>query len=80
MRADLVALFGLEPSGEDSPQTAVSLASALYTRWLRDVGVRVELPPGDSIELNPLLAATEAQLERRWDGRVKEITRGCYLE
>lgn len=66
--------------GDDSPETAVRLASALYARWLEAVGVRVALPPGALIELSPLLAATESQLRQRWDGRVREITAGCLLE
>jgi UDP-N-acetylglucosamine/UDP-N-acetylgalactosamine diphosphorylase len=66
--------------GDDSPATAVQLAHRNYVAWLRAAGVRVELPPGDLIEVSPLLAATRSQFLERWDGRADELTRGVYLE
>jgi UDP-N-acetylglucosamine/UDP-N-acetylgalactosamine diphosphorylase len=66
--------------GDDSPATAVELAHRQHVAWLEAVGVRVELPPGDRVEIDPLLAATRAQFLDRWDGRVSEVTSGCYLE
>jgi UDP-N-acetylglucosamine/UDP-N-acetylgalactosamine diphosphorylase len=66
--------------GPDSPATAVELASRLYAGWLRDAGVRVELPPGALIEVSPLYAATREQFLARWDDRVREVTGDLYLE
>ena len=66
--------------GDDSPATAVALASAQYARWLQKAGVRVELPAGASIEISPLFAATEAQFLARWDKRVASVTGDYYLE
>lgn len=66
--------------GDDSPATAVQLAHRNYVDWLGAAGVRVELPPGELIEVSPLLAATRSQFLERWDGRAGELTRGVYLE
>jgi UDP-N-acetylglucosamine/UDP-N-acetylgalactosamine diphosphorylase len=66
--------------GEDSPRTAVELAHRNYVEWLEAAGVRVELPPGELIEISPLLAATKAQFLERWNGRAAAIRRGMYLE
>jgi UDP-N-acetylglucosamine/UDP-N-acetylgalactosamine diphosphorylase len=66
--------------GDDSPATAVRLASDLYAGWLRKAGVRVELPAGASIEISPLFAATEAQFLARWDRRVAAVSGDYYLE
>jgi UDP-N-acetylglucosamine/UDP-N-acetylgalactosamine diphosphorylase len=66
--------------GDDSPATAVQLAHRNYVDWLRTAGVRVELPPGELIEVSPLLAATRSQFLERWDDRADELTRGVYLE
>ncbi|MCS6969980.1 MAG: UTP--glucose-1-phosphate uridylyltransferase [Planctomycetota bacterium] len=66
--------------GEDSPATAVRMASDLYARWLTKAGVRVALPPGALIEISPRFAATEAQFLARWDGRVRELSGPWYLE
>jgi UDP-N-acetylglucosamine/UDP-N-acetylgalactosamine diphosphorylase len=65
--------------GADSPATAVELAHRQYVQWLEAAGVRVELPPGARIEIDPLLAATRAQFLERWDGRLREVTGDCYL-
>jgi UDP-N-acetylglucosamine/UDP-N-acetylgalactosamine diphosphorylase len=65
--------------GEDSPASAVERAHRQYVEWLAAAGVHVELPPGELIEISPLLAATRAQFLERWDGPA-EITRGSYLE
>ena len=65
--------------GDDSPRTAVELASAQYVDWLRAVGVDVELSPGELVELSPLRAATREQLLATWDGRTRRLTRGVYL-
>lgn len=67
-------------AGADSPRSAVELAHRQYVRWLEAAGVSVRLADGDLVEISPLLAATEAQLVERWDGRVAELTRGAYLE
>jgi UDP-N-acetylglucosamine/UDP-N-acetylgalactosamine diphosphorylase len=66
--------------GDDSPATAVQLAHRNYVDWLRAAGVRVELPPGELIEVSPLLAATRSQFLEHWDDRADELTRGVYLE
>jgi UDP-N-acetylglucosamine/UDP-N-acetylgalactosamine diphosphorylase len=66
--------------GDDSPATAVQIAHRNYVDWLRAAGVRVELPPGELIEVSPLLAATRSQFLERWDGRAEVLTRGAYLE
>jgi UDP-N-acetylglucosamine/UDP-N-acetylgalactosamine diphosphorylase len=66
-------------TGEDSPASAVELAHRRYVDWLEAAGVRVELPPGELIEISPLLAATRAQFLERWDAGSGEITRGAYL-
>ena len=65
--------------GDDSPATAVELASRQYVGWLRAAGVEVDLPPGDLVEVSPLLAATREQFLVRWDGRVERLARGAYL-
>lgn len=67
-------------AGDDSPATAVQLAHRNFVDWLRAAGVRVELLPGELIEVSPLLAATRSQFLERWDGRADELTRGVYLE
>lgn len=67
-------------SGDDSPATAVQLASDLYAGWLRKAGVRVDLPAGARIEVSPLFAATEAQFLARWDRRIAAVTGDYYLE
>jgi UDP-N-acetylglucosamine/UDP-N-acetylgalactosamine diphosphorylase len=64
----------------DSPATAVHLASDLYARWLRAAGVRVELPPAARIEISPTFAATQAQFLQVWDKRVSAVTGDFYLE
>jgi UDP-N-acetylglucosamine/UDP-N-acetylgalactosamine diphosphorylase len=66
--------------GDDSPATAVQLASDMYAAWLRKAGVRVELPAKALIEISPLFAATEAQFLAAWDRRVATITGDYYLE
>jgi UDP-N-acetylglucosamine/UDP-N-acetylgalactosamine diphosphorylase len=66
--------------GADSPRSAVELAHRQYVRWLEAAGVAIRLPDCDLVEISPLLAATEAQLVERWDGRFAELTRGAYLE
>lgn len=66
--------------GEDSPRTAVELAHRNYVQWLEAAGVRVELSPGELIEISPLLAATKDQFLERWNGRAAEIRRGMYVE
>jgi UDP-N-acetylglucosamine/UDP-N-acetylgalactosamine diphosphorylase len=66
--------------GRDSPATAVELAHLQYVEWLEAAGVRVALPPGARVEIDPLLAATREQFLERWDGRLREVTSGCYLE
>ena len=67
-------------SGDDSAATAVALASAQYAAWLRQAGVRVELPANARIEISPLFAATQAQFLARWDNRVAAVTGDYYLE
>jgi UDP-N-acetylglucosamine/UDP-N-acetylgalactosamine diphosphorylase len=67
-------------SGDDSPATAVQLASDLYAGWLRAAGVRVELPAGARIEVSPLFAATQEQFLARWDRRLAAVTGDYYLE
>jgi UDP-N-acetylglucosamine/UDP-N-acetylgalactosamine diphosphorylase len=66
--------------GPDSPATAVELAHRQYVEWLEAAGVRVGLPSGERVEIDPLLAATRSQFLERWDGRLRELTSGCYLE
>jgi UDP-N-acetylglucosamine/UDP-N-acetylgalactosamine diphosphorylase len=66
--------------GPDSPITAVEVAHRQYVEWLEAAGVRVDLPPGERVEIDPLLAATRAQFLERWDGRLRELTSGRYLE
>lgn len=66
-------------SGPDSPATAVELAHRQYVSWLEEAGVRVELPPGQQVEVSPLLAATREQFLERWDGRLREVRAGVYL-
>ena len=66
--------------GDDSPATAVELAHRQHVEWLEAAGVRVELPPGERVEIDPLLAATRTQFLERWDGRLRQLTSGCYLE
>ena len=66
--------------GDDSPATAVELAHRNYVEWLEAAGVRVDLQPGDVIEISPLFAATRDQFLGVWDGRAAEITRNTYLE
>jgi hypothetical protein len=60
----------------------VKLASDLYASWLREAGVRVDLPEGELVELSPLLGATGAQLKGRIaaGARVPDVTGGRYLE
>jgi UDP-N-acetylglucosamine/UDP-N-acetylgalactosamine diphosphorylase len=65
--------------GEDSPRTAVELAHRNYVDWLEAAGVRVDLPPGELIEISPLLAATREQFVAG-DRPERQITRGAYLE
>jgi UDP-N-acetylglucosamine/UDP-N-acetylgalactosamine diphosphorylase len=67
------------PEGDDSPASAVELAHRNHVEWLEAAGVRVELPPGELIEISPLLAATREQFLGRWDGHLTEITAGVYL-
>lgn len=67
-------------AGDDSPATAVQLASDLYAGWLRKAGVRVDPPAGARIEVSPLFAATEAQFLARWDGRIAAVTGDYYIE
>ena len=66
--------------GDDSPATAVELAHRQYVAWLEAVGVRVNLPPDELVEISPLLAATREQFFERWDHRVSTIASGVYLE
>lgn len=66
-------------TGPDSPDSAVELAHRQYVAWLSAAGVRVAVPEGDRIEISPLLAATREQFLAAWDGRVRELTAGCYL-
>jgi UDP-N-acetylglucosamine/UDP-N-acetylgalactosamine diphosphorylase len=66
--------------GEDSPETAVALAHRNYVDWLEAAGVSVDLPPGELIEISPLLAATREQFLALWDGRVTLLKRGTYLD
>ena len=65
--------------GEASPATAVEAAHRQYVRWLEDAGVEVDVPPGELVEISPLLGATRDQFLASWDGRVARLTRGCYL-
>jgi UDP-N-acetylglucosamine/UDP-N-acetylgalactosamine diphosphorylase len=67
-------------AGVDSAESAVSLASAFYARWLTKAGVRVATPPAARIEISPLYAATEEQFLAKWDHRIREITGDFYLE
>jgi UDP-N-acetylglucosamine/UDP-N-acetylgalactosamine diphosphorylase len=66
--------------GEDSPASAVELAHGNYVEWLEVAGVRVALPPGELIEISPLLGATREQFLSRWDRQLSEVTKGVYLE
>jgi hypothetical protein len=66
--------------GVDSPESAVELAHRQYVEWLTAAGVAVSVPPGDRIEISPLLAATREQFLDAWDGRASELERGTYLE
>jgi UDP-N-acetylglucosamine/UDP-N-acetylgalactosamine diphosphorylase len=66
--------------GDDSPASAVALASDLYAGWLREAGVRVELPASARIEISPLFAATREQFLARWDRRLAAVTGDYYLE
>jgi UDP-N-acetylglucosamine/UDP-N-acetylgalactosamine diphosphorylase len=66
--------------GEDSPGTAVELAHRNYVDWLEAAGMSVDLPPGELIEISPLLAATREQFVALWDDPEAQITRGAYLE
>jgi UDP-N-acetylglucosamine/UDP-N-acetylgalactosamine diphosphorylase len=66
--------------GEDSPSTAVELAHRNYVDWLDAAGVSVDLPPGELIEISPLLGATREQFVALWDGRVTLLKRGTYLD
>jgi UDP-N-acetylglucosamine/UDP-N-acetylgalactosamine diphosphorylase len=66
--------------GPDSPQTAVALAHAQYVSWLEAAGVDVALPPGDLVEISPLLAATREQFLGEWDSRFDRLTASAYLE
>ncbi|MFM2092803.1 MAG: hypothetical protein RLZZ127_3292, partial [Planctomycetota bacterium] len=43
-------------------------------------GVRVDLPPGATIEISPLFAATREQFLARWDHRTAAVTGDFYLE
>jgi UDP-N-acetylglucosamine/UDP-N-acetylgalactosamine diphosphorylase len=67
-------------SGNDSPASALALASTQYAAWLTAAGCRVALPPGAHIEISPRYAATKAQFLARWDRRVTEITGDYFLE
>jgi UDP-N-acetylglucosamine/UDP-N-acetylgalactosamine diphosphorylase len=67
-------------SGDDSPASAVAIASVMYADWLRAAGVRVDLPPGATIEISPLFAATRDQFLARWDHRTAAVTGDFYLE
>jgi hypothetical protein len=42
--------------------------------------VSVDLPPGELIEISPLLGATREQFVALWDGRVTLLKRGTYLD
>ena len=66
--------------GEDSPVTAVELAHRSYVDWLEAAGVSVDLPPGELVEISPLLAATREQFVALWDRPEGQLTRGAYLE
>jgi UDP-N-acetylglucosamine/UDP-N-acetylgalactosamine diphosphorylase len=67
-------------SGADSPETAVRALHERNVAWLGEAGVDVSLPPGDLVEISPLLGATREQLLERWDGRVRELREGAYFE
>lgn len=68
-------------TGDDSPETAIALASELYARWLRAAGVRVELPAEERIELSPLFGATEEQVRRRVARSAPHaVSEGGYIE
>lgn len=67
-------------TGDDSPATAVQLASDLYAGWLAKAGVKVALPAGARIEISPLFAATEAQFLAKWDRRLATVSGDWYLE
>jgi UDP-N-acetylglucosamine/UDP-N-acetylgalactosamine diphosphorylase len=66
-------------TGADSVDTAVGLAHRQYVEWLEAAGVRVELPPGELVEISPLYAPTRRRFLERWDGRVDELRHGWYL-
>jgi UDP-N-acetylglucosamine/UDP-N-acetylgalactosamine diphosphorylase len=65
--------------GEDSPASAVERAHRNYVEWLEAAGVRVALPPGELIEISPLVGATREQFLRRWDRDLDEVTAGVYV-
>ena len=67
-------------AGPDSPETAAELAHRQYVEWLTAAGVRVTLPPGELIEVSPLLGATREQFLAAWDGRLEALSAGCHLE
>jgi UDP-N-acetylglucosamine/UDP-N-acetylgalactosamine diphosphorylase len=67
-------------AGDDSPATAVALASAQFAAWLSAAGVKIALPVNARIEISPRFAATRAQFLAKWDGRVKEVSGDYYLE
>jgi UDP-N-acetylglucosamine/UDP-N-acetylgalactosamine diphosphorylase len=66
--------------GPDSPATAVELAHRQYVDWLRAAGVEVSLPAGALVEISPLLGATREQFVANWDGGIRAVTEGRYLE
>ena len=67
-------------TGVDSAESAVQLASDLYTRWLTDNGVSVNLTANERIEISPLYAATAGQFAAVWDGRLSSVSGDLYLE
>ena len=64
----------------DSPATAVALASRLYASWLAAAGVTIALPAEARIEISPLYAATREQFLARWDRRLERLDGDYYLE
>jgi UDP-N-acetylglucosamine/UDP-N-acetylgalactosamine diphosphorylase len=66
--------------GVDSAVSAKQLASDLYRRWFESVGVSVSSAPEQLIEVSPRFAATQAQFQQAWDGRLSEISGEYYLE